>query len=56
MKDVAERFDVTMQTVYKWINEGKVKYEEINSPGKQQRKGCRIPAQQFEGKMQLTIP
>jgi hypothetical protein len=38
-----------MQTVYKWINEEKIKCEEINSPGKQQGKGYRIPKDQFEG-------
>lgn len=50
VKDVAELFGVSAQSVYKWIDEGKIEYKEDNSPGKKKRKGYRIPKQQFQGK------
>lgn len=49
VKDVAELFDVNKQTVYKWIAEEKIVYEEEDSPGKRTRKGYRIPQSQFQG-------
>jgi len=48
VKDVAELFDVNKQTVYKWIAEEKIVYKTDNSPGKKQRKGYKIPKEQFK--------
>jgi excisionase family DNA binding protein len=48
VKEVSELFDVNKQTVYKWIDQGKIEYEEDNSPGKVQRKGYLIPKCQFK--------
>ncbi|MCD8510088.1 MAG: helix-turn-helix domain-containing protein [Bacillus sp. (in: Bacteria)] len=47
VKEVAELFDVTIQSVYKWINEEKIEYKLDDGPGKQQRKGYLIPKDQF---------
>lgn len=54
VKDVAELFDVNKQTVYQWIKEKKIEYEEDQSPGKLQRKGYRIPKKQFQTEDQMN--
>lgn len=54
VKDVAELFDVNKQTVYQWIKEEKIEYEEDQSPGKIQRKGYRIPKKQFQSEDQIN--